>query len=196
MARKRKAADPMNKVDALIKKLEPQSVKMLQEFVRVDTTNPPGRNYKKMADMLARRLRALGFGTRVVRVPDREALRVAPYMKDHPRYNVLGMWRAVAGKAKTVHFNAHFANGESAPQRFSNFTRGALATRSLGHGSSDPNSGSHPRFIDWWCRSPAPVRGMKFARLFAMRGCANRSITCARPELFLRPKSSRQRTKD
>ncbi|HXZ11553.1 MAG TPA: M20 family metallopeptidase [Candidatus Sulfotelmatobacter sp.] len=42
---------------------------LTRELVRIDTTNPPGRNYRACAELLARRMRRLGFATSMTKIP-------------------------------------------------------------------------------------------------------------------------------
>lgn len=42
---------------------------LTQDLVRLDTTNPPGQNYRDCAALLARRMRQLGFAARVAKIP-------------------------------------------------------------------------------------------------------------------------------
>jgi succinyl-diaminopimelate desuccinylase len=42
---------------------------LTRELVRIDTTNPPGRSYRACAELLARRMRRLGFGASVAKIP-------------------------------------------------------------------------------------------------------------------------------
>ena len=74
-------------------------------MVRLDTTNPPGRNYGDMVAQLGQYCRDLGMRVSRHRVPDR-ALEAAGVDTDYPRYNLVARWNAGAGQ--TVHFNAHY----------------------------------------------------------------------------------------
>ena len=78
----------------------------LQELVRIPTVNPPGDNYAEIVDLLDERCRELGMQTRIVPVPEAEAIRVVPHADAYPRMNLIARWDL--GAEKTVHFNAHF----------------------------------------------------------------------------------------
>ena len=78
----------------------------LQELVRIPTVNPPGDNYAEIVDLLDERCRELGMQTRIVLVPEAEAIRVVPHADAYPRMNLIARWDL--GAEKTVHFNAHF----------------------------------------------------------------------------------------
>ena len=60
----------------------------LQTLVRVDTTNPPGRNYRAMTDALLGRCQDLDMQAKVHRVPDQEVRRVLG-SDEFPRYNLI-----------------------------------------------------------------------------------------------------------
>ena len=78
----------------------------LQELVRIPTVNPPGDKYAEIVDLLDEKCRALGMQTRIVPVPEAEAVKVVPHADVYPRMNLIAKWNL--GAEKTVHFNAHF----------------------------------------------------------------------------------------
>jgi succinyl-diaminopimelate desuccinylase len=86
---------------------ESDLLSLLRDLVRLDTTNPPGRNYGVIAQRLADELRLAGLTAKVHPVPAREARRHLPEAKDYPRCNVIGRRRG-RGAKRTIHFNAHF----------------------------------------------------------------------------------------
>ena len=88
-----------------IQERESWLVRSLQEMVRIETVNPPGRNYRSMVDQLARRCQILGMSTTIHQVPDREVIEVIG-SADHPRLNLIARWDV--GADRTVHFNAHY----------------------------------------------------------------------------------------
>lgn len=81
-------------------------VDLAQRLVAVDTQNPPGRNYRAVADLLATELTAAGLAAEVIPVPADEQRRVLPGTEAFPRCNVVA--RLERGAARTLHFNAHF----------------------------------------------------------------------------------------
>ena len=70
------------------------------------TVNPPGDKYAEIVDLLDEKCRALGMQTRIVPVPEAEAVKVVPHADVYPRMNLIAKWNL--GAEKTVHFNAHF----------------------------------------------------------------------------------------
>ena len=119
-----------------ISEREGQLVRNLQEMVRIGTVNPPGREYRAMVDQLAARCQGLGLCTRIHRVPDDEVCRVTG-SAEYPRYNLVA--RLDAGRAQTVHFNAHYDVVPCAGRwRFgSPFDPGLAAGALYGRGSGD-----------------------------------------------------------
>ncbi len=78
----------------------------LQELVRIPTVNPPGDNYAEIVGLLDERCRELGMQTRIVPVPEAEAVKIVPHADAYPRMNLIARWDL--GAEKTVHFNSHF----------------------------------------------------------------------------------------
>ncbi len=78
----------------------------LEELIRLNTSNPPGKNYRECVDFLERKLKQLGMTTSIHRVPDEFLRPTLPECREYPRYSIFGRWDT--GAAKTVHFNAHY----------------------------------------------------------------------------------------
>ena len=64
----------------------------LQELVRIPTVNPPGDKYAEIVDLLDEKCRALGMQTRIVPVPEAEAVKVVPHADVYPRMNLIAKW--------------------------------------------------------------------------------------------------------
>ena len=94
-----------SRVHQYVEEHQEQLLDSVQTLVRVDTVNPPGRNYRAMADALLGRCQGLGLRAKVHRVPDQEVRRVLGSV-EFPRYNLIARWDA--GRPQTVHFNAHY----------------------------------------------------------------------------------------
>ncbi len=92
---------PHDAVRDWISSHEKSAVRFLQDVVSVNTVNPPGNNYRKMVDVLEKKLRSIGMTTRVLRVPDKDN-----HNPPFPRFNLIGRWNT--GAKKTVHFNSHY----------------------------------------------------------------------------------------
>ncbi len=78
----------------------------LADLIRIDTSNPPGRNYLGCVHFLDKKLQALGFETQIHRVPDDILRPYVPNCEEYPRYSLIGRWNV--GAPKTIHFNAHY----------------------------------------------------------------------------------------
>ena len=65
-------------------------VALLQKLVRIPTVNPPGENYGAITALLTRELSAAGLSARRLAIPRAAARCLAPGLRSHPRYNVLG----------------------------------------------------------------------------------------------------------
>lgn len=80
--------------------------RLLQELVRIPTTNPPGMNYARFVAMAKQKLAALGMTTREVAVPKAYARRFGVDAGQYPRICLIG--RLDVGAPRTLHFNAHY----------------------------------------------------------------------------------------
>ena len=96
----------MEKVYRTIEQGRGRLCKLLKEFVAVDTTNPPGRHYAEMVDLLKKRCEEFGLQTTFSTVPASETLCVVPHAHTYPRLNLIARWDI--GAEKTIHFNAHY----------------------------------------------------------------------------------------
>lgn len=96
----------MEKVYRTIEQGQERLCNLLKELVAVDTTNPPGRNYVDMVNLLEKRCEGLGLHTMVLPVPASETLCVVPHADAYPRLNLIARWDV--GAEKTIHFNAHY----------------------------------------------------------------------------------------
>lgn len=85
---------------------EPEICGFLKDLIRINTSNPPGKNYLECVQFLEARIQELGMETRIHRVPDDVLLPTVPDCREFPRYSVFGRWEV--GAEKTVHFNAHY----------------------------------------------------------------------------------------
>jgi succinyl-diaminopimelate desuccinylase len=88
-------------LSAAVRRREAELVALTQELIRVPTVNPPGEHYRAICELLAARLGAGGFETRLLRAegtPGDSA--------QHPRWNVVAR-REGRGPGPCVHFNGH-----------------------------------------------------------------------------------------
>ncbi len=76
-------------------------VDLTRDLIRIPTVNPPGENYREICDLLAARLRPLGFDAAFLRAEG------APGDSDrYPRWNLVAR-REGRGPGPCVHFNGH-----------------------------------------------------------------------------------------
>ncbi|MFC7157843.1 ArgE/DapE family deacylase [Halomarina halobia] len=87
---------------------ESDIVEFLAEFVRIDTENPPGRNYREGAEFLGDALAARGYDVEYVDVPGRIVAEHYPDRTEHKRVNVIGRRGEVSDEGPNVHFTGHF----------------------------------------------------------------------------------------
>ncbi len=72
------------------------------ELIRIPTVNPPGDRYPECAELIGRRLRALGFEVECLEPAGRPE-----HTTEHPRVNVLGTLPGRGG-GTCLHLNGHF----------------------------------------------------------------------------------------
>jgi len=99
------------------------------ELVRIPTENPPGRNYRACAELLARRMRQLGLAARLEKIT-RPKAGSTPGIRQEPRYCVR---TAYGSGGPSLYFHGHYdvvpasAASQFQPQRRNGciFGRGA-----------------------------------------------------------------------
>lgn len=75
-------------------------IRLTQELVGIPTTNPPGRRYRDICDLLDHRLSGAGFSCRMIR-----AVGTPGDSDQYPRWNIVA--RREGGAGDCVHFNSH-----------------------------------------------------------------------------------------
>lgn len=79
----------------------------LTDFLRIETENPPGKNYREGARFLESRLEAREYDVELLDVPDSVVAEHYPERTEHDRVNVLA--RLDEGRpGPDVHFTGHF----------------------------------------------------------------------------------------
>ncbi|KAJ6623552.1 acetylornithine deacetylase [Mycena sp. CBHHK59/15] len=101
------------------KDLLQEATQFLQQLIRIDTTNPPGLNYREIAVLIKDKLQVLDYDTELLEVASQDLRALAPHDEDlHERVNFIGRLKSkskspslvtVDGKTrqKTIHFNGH-----------------------------------------------------------------------------------------
>jgi succinyl-diaminopimelate desuccinylase len=82
-------------------------VRLLQEFIRIPTLNPPGEAYEDFVDFMGGVLEDLGYEVDVLRVPEDRLEELAPHAKGLPRPNLVAKLEG-AGQGARVHLNGHY----------------------------------------------------------------------------------------
>ncbi|GAA5969288.1 hypothetical protein JCM11641_007539 [Rhodosporidiobolus odoratus] len=91
----------------------------LAALCRIDTTNPPGLNYRESARLFGDHLASLGYDSRLLLVDDADLPALGPHGIGYERVNVIGTKKSDARepqkvtqdgvtREKTLHFNGHF----------------------------------------------------------------------------------------
>ena len=89
-----------------IEKNQQGLLRNLQDMIRVQTVNPPGRDYRRMVGLLECYCQKLGMQVEVHCVPIKLVEKVTGAGPDFPRYNLVARWDV--GAPLSVHFNAHY----------------------------------------------------------------------------------------
>ncbi|CAE6511283.1 unnamed protein product [Rhizoctonia solani] len=95
-------------IKAASKGLLPDAEQLLKELTNIDTTNPPGLNYPKIASVLDDFLSSKGYEVEQIPVPLELHPELVPF-SDLPRVNVLGRLKpeSTNDKGRVIHFNGH-----------------------------------------------------------------------------------------
>ncbi|WP_132057827.1 ArgE/DapE family deacylase [Halorussus amylolyticus] len=116
-------------------------VAFLEEFLAIETENPPGRNYREGAQFLADAMAERDYAVETVEVPEAVVAEHYPDRTDHERVNVLGR-KTSDTEGPDVHFTGHFdvvPAGED--WSYDPYDPTVEDGRVYGRGSSDMKSG-------------------------------------------------------
>jgi len=116
-------------------------VKFTCDLVKIPTENPPGKEYKKCAEFIGKKLEEFGYEVEYINVPSDFLDKLAPEGKGLPRVNVLGRYKSMTDKP-VIHFNGHFdvvpAGGGWSVDPYGGVVKN---DKIYGRGSSDQKSG-------------------------------------------------------
>lgn len=87
--------------------LKPRMEAFLSEFLKIDTENPPGRNYEKCVHFLGEKMKSLGCGIEYIEVPEEGLKTLAEESKGWPRYIVVGTFKGTRERP-VIHFSGHY----------------------------------------------------------------------------------------
>ncbi|MFP9190591.1 ArgE/DapE family deacylase [Natronosalvus vescus] len=92
--------------DAVDRKYE-EGLAFLEEFLRIETENPPGMNYREGAEFLRDQLEARTYDVDLLTVPESVVAEYYPDRTDHERVNVLAHLDE-GREGPDIHFTGHF----------------------------------------------------------------------------------------
>ncbi|MFB3788497.1 MAG: M20 family metallopeptidase [bacterium] len=100
--------DPVQKsIKQYLHDHQDEMVEMTRRLCSFATENPPGNHFEECVDYLEGVMRARGFATQKVRVPDAYQKKyLPPECQDKPRFNLISRWDT--GASRTLHFNSHY----------------------------------------------------------------------------------------
>ena len=82
-------------------------VRLLQEFIRIPTINPPGEEYESFVNFMGETLETLGYEVEVINVPEARLQELAAHGKGLSRPNLVARLQG-AGDGPRVHLNGHY----------------------------------------------------------------------------------------
>ncbi|MDE0256868.1 MAG: acetylornithine deacetylase/succinyl-diaminopimelate desuccinylase family protein [Gammaproteobacteria bacterium] len=125
-----------DRVLAEVEAARDEIVAFTAEMIRIPTVNPPGEGYRECAELIGRRLGAMGLAVEYVEAEGRPE-----HTAEHPRVNVVGRGVALPGRPR-LHLNGHFdvvpPGEEWTVDPFAGVVREG---RIYGRGASDMKSG-------------------------------------------------------
>ena len=97
----------IERIRASAEALRPRMEAFLSDFLKIDTENPPGRNYERCVRFLGEKMQSLGCEVEYIEVPE-EALDSLPEeSKGFPRYIVVGTYKGTRERP-AIHFSGHY----------------------------------------------------------------------------------------
>lgn len=112
-------------------------IDLFHDLLSIDTSNPPGLNYDKFADVLEPHFRDLGFEIKRVIVPE-EVIKTHPLPLEGPRVNFVASWESDASKAITFYAHADVVPaGDASKWKAPPFVATKKGRKIIGRGSAD-----------------------------------------------------------
>jgi len=84
------------------------AVDVLSEIIGIPTVNPPGAEYGRCANALAKRLAEVGFEAELIEIPEEYLDRYYPYAPQHRGYPRLLVYARRGRGSRVLHFNGHY----------------------------------------------------------------------------------------
>ncbi|MGE5252554.1 MAG: M20 family metallopeptidase [Planctomycetaceae bacterium] len=150
-----------------------EMVKFLQRLVRIDTQVPPGRNYDRICEVLAEKLRSLGCEVQVHHAPEKYLkLQGAEIMGlQGPRSNVVARYRGKKGKP-VLHASAHIDTAAIQAEGWTVDPLGGEVTQDNRYGKSAYDRGGG--YI--WGRGVNDDKGEMVSLIFALQALRDLNI--------------------
>ncbi|NPV70705.1 MAG: ArgE/DapE family deacylase [Firmicutes bacterium] len=128
-------------VSATVDSMRDEIAGFLSDIVRIDTENPPGRNYRRCAEAIGDKLKEFGYEVEYLSVPAELLGRLAPLGEGLERVSVVGRLEGQT-RRPVLHFTGHF-DVVPAGDGWSVDPYGGLVKdgRVYGRGASDQKSG-------------------------------------------------------
>jgi succinyl-diaminopimelate desuccinylase len=140
------SSDQISAIHAATQKLLPDATTFLQELVRIDTRNPPGTNYRLIAELIGNKLKGFGYDIKYIVLTPEEVDELAPFGEKMERINLIGTLSPNTSSAsgKTIHFNGHtdvVDVGDVSQWKFNHFGAQVKDGKIYGRGVSDMKGG-------------------------------------------------------
>ena len=84
------------------------AIEILKELISVPTINPPGYEYKRCSEILAKRIGEAGFDAELVEIPDDYLDKHYPYSPQHRGYPRYIVYARRGSGGRILHFNGHY----------------------------------------------------------------------------------------
>jgi succinyl-diaminopimelate desuccinylase len=97
----------IERIRASAETLRPSMEAFLCDFLRIDTENPPGRNYERCVRFLGEKMASLGCDVEYIEVPEEALASLPEESKGWPRHIVIGTYRGTRERP-AIHFSGHY----------------------------------------------------------------------------------------
>ena len=84
------------------------AIEILKELISIPTVNPPGYEYKRCSEMLAKRIGEIGFEVELIEIPEDYVDKHYPYSPQHRGYPRYIVYARRGSGGRVLHFNGHY----------------------------------------------------------------------------------------
>ncbi len=131
----------IDRIHASAEALRPRMEAFLSDFLKIDTENPPGRNYERCVRFLGEKMASLGCAVEYIEVPEEALASLPEESKGFPRHIVVGTYKGTRERP-AIHFSGHYdvvpAGGGWTVDPYGGLISGGKV---YGRGASDMKSG-------------------------------------------------------